>query len=316
MKSLLLTALLAFPALLMGQTRDKKAQDVTAIKSMCGCYSITFDYAETFAEDTSYTLHDPYHASAGAEWIFAEEESEDQIVIQHLLVVGKNTVIKHWRQDWTYENNQFHDFDGDLAWKFREARPDAVSGQWTQLVTQVDDSPRYVGSATWVHVDGKHYWESTTDAPLPRREYTKRNDYNVMQRTNRHEILGNDWLHGQNNLKIVRKDGRDEVLVAEAGRNFYTKIPDEKCKAAQEWWVEHRDFWKLVREEWQDIYAQKDDLFLHKKVDDQLMYQKLFAMDKALAEKAKKSPKKVRREINAALKQFITTSRESHSATY
>ena len=47
-----------------------------------------------------------------------------------------------------------------------------VKKQWTQKVYQVDDSPRYSGSATWVHVDGKRYWQNKTGAPLPRREYS------------------------------------------------------------------------------------------------------------------------------------------------
>ena len=29
-------------------------------------------------------------------------------------------------------------------------------------IFQVDDSPRYEGTASWVHVDGKSYWENTT----------------------------------------------------------------------------------------------------------------------------------------------------------
>ena len=102
--------------------------------------------------------------------------------IQHLLVVGppdQQMVIKHWRQDWIYENTNFYMFNGDNQWQFVNKPKSEVKGQWTQKVYQVDDSPRYQGSASWVHVDGKSYWENITSAPLPRREYTKRSDYNV-----------------------------------------------------------------------------------------------------------------------------------------
>ena len=97
-------------------------------------------------------------------------------------------IVKHWRQDWLFQNTDFYSYNGDNQWKYVTKSKDEVKGQWTQKVYQVDDSPRYEGSATWVHVDGKSYWENTTDAPLPRREYTKRSDYNITVRGNRHEI--------------------------------------------------------------------------------------------------------------------------------
>ena len=71
-------------------------------------------------------------------------------------------------------------------------------------VFQVDDGPRYQGSGTWVHVDGKSYWESTTPAPLPRRERDIRN-YNLTIRGNRVEIMDYGWAHIQDNSKIIRK---------------------------------------------------------------------------------------------------------------
>ena len=171
--------------------KSKIDQDKEAIKSMCGCYSISFDYAETFSSDTSYKIHEPYRTGASAEWVFVAEENKDKITLQHLLVVMDTIVIKHWRQDWVYQNTDIYMYDNSRSWSFLQFKEEDVKGQWTQKVFQVDDSPRYEGSATWVHIDGKHYWENTTDAPLPRREYTKRSDYNVMKRTNRLRAVSN-----------------------------------------------------------------------------------------------------------------------------
>ena len=71
-----------------------------------------------------------------------------------------------------------------MHWGYRKlSKALAAKGTWTQKVFQVDDSPRYEGYATWVHVDGRHYWDSQTDGPLPRREYSKRSDYNVSKKT-------------------------------------------------------------------------------------------------------------------------------------
>ena len=81
-------------------SQSKIKDDISSIKDMCGCYSITFEYAETFHEDTSYQRHKPYSASASAEWIFVVEESDTKIVLQHILVAKDTLVIKHWRQDW------------------------------------------------------------------------------------------------------------------------------------------------------------------------------------------------------------------------
>ena len=154
---------------------------------------------------------------------------------------------------------------------------DEVEGQWTQKVYQVDDSPRYEGSATWVHVDGKSYWENTTTAPLPRREYTKRSDYNVTLRGNRHEITEYGWLHDQDNAKVIRAEGKDDVTLAkEKGYNTYVKVDDSRCQAAQDWWKAHQDKWSTVRAKWDEVYGRHKNLQLEEKVDNKLLYKYLF----------------------------------------
>jgi hypothetical protein len=118
----------------------------------------------TNAPDTAYEFH-KRHKSGGLEWVFVDEESKDKLVLQHLLVIDDSTIIKHWRQDWIYQNTDIYKYIKDLNWKFVKVPKEQVKGQWTQKVFQVDDSPRYQGAATWIHVDGKHYWESQADAP-------------------------------------------------------------------------------------------------------------------------------------------------------
>ena len=171
-------------------------------------------------------------------------------------------------------------FDANNKWNFVQKSKSEVAGQWTQKVFQVDDSPRYEGSATWVHVDGKNYWENTTDAPLPRREYTKRQDYDVTIRTNRHEITKDGWIHDQDNDKVIRKDGEvDFVLAQEKGLNTYLKVDDSKCKSAQDWWKENKAMWQLVRNNWDNVFAENKDLELNHKVEDKRLYQYLFDLE-------------------------------------
>ncbi|MGV6831640.1 MAG: DUF6607 family protein [bacterium] len=260
---------------------QKKEQDKSAIKEMCGCFEVTFNFTETFnySQDSLYKPS-KMKVSKGLEWAQLVTDEDDKIVIQHILQVGnpaKPSIVKHWRQDWLFENSDFYMFNGDNHWLFSQTTSDEVQGQWTQKVYQVDDSPRYEGTATWVHVDGKSFWENTTDAPLPRREYTKRSDYNVTARGNRHEITSYGWLHDQDNDKIIRESGADDILLAkEKGYNTYVKVDNSRCQAAQDWWKENSTKWQLVRNKWDEVFARNKELFLHAKVDNKPLFKHLF----------------------------------------
>ncbi|AWA31324.1 hypothetical protein HYN48_00415 [Flavobacterium magnum] len=257
---------------------NKKAQDIRAIKSMCGCYEVEFNFAETFqhSKDANYKPSKT-KLDSGLEWVELVEDRSDKLVLQHLLLVSDSVIVKHWRQDWVYENTDFYRFFKDKTWKFSALPKATVKGQWTQNVYQVDDSPRYSGSATWIHADGRHFWTSTTDAPLPRREYTVRSDYNVLRRTNTHEITSEGWTHDQDNEKIVRDDAGKDVLVAsEKGFDVYRKVSDSKCQAARDYWKKNAALWKNVRAKWQAVYGRKKDLNLAVKVNDSFLYEQLF----------------------------------------
>ena len=261
--------------------KEKKKNDRDAIKSMCGCYEVTFNFAETFNYSTD-SLYKPSKTKVdkGLEWAELVTDENDEISIQHLLQVGNPVepqIVKHWRQDWLFENTDLYSYNANNTWTFSKQPTSKVKGQWTQKVFQVDDSPRYEGSATWVHVDGKSYWENKADAPLPRREYTTRSDYNVTVRSNRQEITDYGWLHDQNNMKVIREAGKDDVILAkEKGYNTYVKVDDSKCAAATKWWKENTDKWILVRKKWDDVYGRNQVLSLEEKVDNKVLYKYLF----------------------------------------
>ncbi|TXE16906.1 hypothetical protein ES692_11170 [Psychroserpens burtonensis] len=279
-KAIILPVLfLAFSLVINAQ--NKKQLDQEAIKSMCGCFEVTFNFTETF----SYSKDSVYQPSEkkidyALEWAQLVQDEDNKVSIQHLLQVGKPDnpyIVKHWRQDWLFENTNLYMYNGDNNWDFEKRSNDAVTGQWTQKVFQVDDSPRYEGSATWVHVDGKSYWENTTPAPLPRREYTKRNDYNITLRGNRQEITKGGWVHDQDNAKIVRADGQVDVIIAdEKGHNTYKKVDDSTCQGAIDWWQEHQDKWAMVRAKWNEVYGRHQNLVLEEKVDNKVLYKFLF----------------------------------------
>lgn len=282
MKNGIFLVLILFSALSITAQKMKKKKDLESIESMCGCFEVTFKFAETF----NYTDDENYKPSKmktsyALEWAELVKDDKNEISIQHLLVVGRPSdqfIIKHWRQDWIYENKDFYMYDGNNTWKYEEKKASEVKNQWTQKVFQVDDSPRYEGSGSWVHVDGKSYWESDTDAPLPRREYTKRSDYNITHRGNRHEITTFGWVHDQNNKKIIRKGKEEDILLAqEKGFNSYVKVDDDNCKAAQVWWKEKNEKWMKVRKKWDEVYARNKTLELKKKVENKVLYKHLFS---------------------------------------
>ncbi len=262
---------------------SKKQMDYNAIKSMCGCYNVGFNFAETFSfsEDSTYEKSKVKNDRA-LEWVQIIEDSPSKLSLQHILIIGDSSnhyIVKHWRQDWLYENTQFMMFDYDNKWTYEEKSSSEVVGQWTQKVFQVDDSPRYEGSASWVHVDGKSFWENEAFAPLPRREYTKRSDYNVMLRRNRHEITAEGWIHDQDNDKVIRSLEADVLLAKEKGFNTYTKINDDACLYGQEWWSKNHEKWDVIRDVWEDIYTSGEDLSLMQELDGVKLYSELFSLD-------------------------------------
>lgn len=250
-----------------------------SIKGQCGCHDVSFLYAETFAPEKSYVFKDRYSAK-GTEWVFVDEESgpagrPTKLVIQHLLVLGDTIVIKHWREDWSYQPTSLLKFDQNATWKREKLMSAQARGQWTQKVFEVDDSPRYEGSATWIHADGRHYWESTADSPLPRREYTKRSDYNVLRRTNHHEIRPDGYVHEQDNDKIIRSEAGDQVLVSEKGLNTYKRTDERKCQAAKDWWAKNRAYWADVRAVWDEVLANRDAVAIKGQVKGQVLGREL-----------------------------------------
>ncbi|MEO5591541.1 MAG: DUF6607 family protein [Chitinophagaceae bacterium] len=256
------------------------ASEQRAVKNLCGCFEVDFKYAETFAADTTYTFHPRYNAS-GLEWVVADESHPNKFVLQHLLLVDDNMVIKHWREDWEFEKNDWLVFNFDATWKQVRGSKEKTKGQWTQTVWEVDDAPRYQGSSNWVANNGKYYWENTADAPLPRREYSKRNDYNVMQRNNRIVVTDSGWIHEQDNKKIIRKDGvPDTYLAEEKGYNIYRKTDDSKCKQAVVYWEKHKQFWITVRQAWQETLKDKSAVRLIPKADGQRLYEQFDTLEK------------------------------------
>ena len=155
-------------------SQSKLKKDTNAIMKMCGCFEVTFNFSETINLNNreNYKPSQDYQTSPVYELAIPIKQDKNHISIQHILQVGDDnyrSIVKHWRQDWMYQNKNLYIYEKDNKWNYKKLNKSNYKGQWTQKVYQVDDSPRYEGSSSWVHVDGKSFWENTTPSPLPRR---------------------------------------------------------------------------------------------------------------------------------------------------
>ncbi|WP_202844230.1 DUF6607 family protein [Luteimonas saliphila] len=254
-------------------------KDRQAILAMQGEYLVRFAFDETVLLAPGYERA-PAQRSGGDETVIVVEDSPTKIVLQHILLDAKSGhVTKHWRQDWMYEAPQRWEFAADQTWRVREIPADRTRGAWTQCVYEVSDAPRYCGTGRWNHRYGVATWTSDrTWRPLPRREYTRRSDYNALNVENRHTIVPGGWTHEQDNTKVVRRaDGSTERTIArESGFNDYRKDTDVDFRPAYDYWNATRDYWAKVRARWDAALAHPEGLRLETKVDGMAMIVPLF----------------------------------------
>lgn len=250
--------------------------DRDKVKELCGCFEVNFQFAETFSPEKGYKYHDRENISGGTELVYVVEETDKKLVMQHLLIITDSIIIKHWREEWSYENPERWVYEGDNVWKKTYLKPEEVKGKWTQTVWEVSDAPRYQGHSQWVNLDGKWIWQNTADAPLPRREYTTRNDYNVLRRTNRIILSEKGYVHDQDNEKIKRENGKDQLLVAEKGWNTYDRVDEKECKAGLYYWEKTKEYWTSVRRAWEDYLKTHDRIQLKQNINGKVLHDHLF----------------------------------------
>lgn len=254
------------------------ARDRAAILAMRGEYKVDFDFRETVELAPGYARRAPKR-SGGNEVVIVVEDTPTKIVLQHLLVSDDGGhVTKHWRQDWMYEAPQRFEFSADQTWAVRAIDPASTRGAWTQCVYEVSDAPRYCGTGRWNHRYGVSTWTSDRSwRPLPRREYTVREDYNAINAENRHTLLPGGWTHEQDNTKTVRdaSGGTVRTLVREFGFNDYRKVSDFDFGPAYRYWERTAPYWARVRARW-DAALAAGGLRLETKVDGMAMIVPLF----------------------------------------
>lgn len=249
-------------------SENKFDKDRTAILAMQGEHKVGFHFEETVVLQSDYERKTPKDSGA-YETVVLLEETPEHIVLQHILVSPGGFVVKHWRQDWSYELKSRLEFVEDQTWEMVALPSDKVQGAWTQCVYEVSDAPRYCGTGKWDHKYGVSTWTSDrTWRPLPRREYTTREDYNAINAENRHTVTPYGWTHEQDNTKTLREGKKtSSTLVREFGFNDYRRIDGFDFSPAYDYWAKTSDYWRLVRNLWADRISEQGIINLKTEVD-------------------------------------------------
>jgi hypothetical protein len=278
--------------------------DRLSILAMTGEFRVRFSFDETAALAAAYEPH-AAQRSGGTEMVFVIADSGESISLQHVLVMkfkDEVHVVKHWRQDWHYQPNEILRYEGLGRYRRVALDADQVRGLWLQTVYEVDDAPRYAGLGPWTHADGVDAWTSEPSLrPLPRREYTKRSDYQAIEAINRHSLTPAGWVHEQDNTKLrIDASGSRQAIARERGINSYTRIDDFDFNPGREYWQQTRAFWWQVRSEWERGIAASEAFTLMPEPNGEPRIEKLFA----LAERAIQGESIPVAEIDAVMTEY------------
>jgi len=293
---------------LQNKKLDKKSKDRLAILSMVGEYRVSFEFIETFGSKKNYKLDNPYQ-SWGTEMVILISDEPDYISLQHIMMMyfkdDDGSILgpyiqKHWRQDWTYEDNKILNHRNNNTWDLVDIED--YENTWSQSVYQVDDSPRYESYGKWIHSEAGSRWISKiTPRPLPRREFSVRNDYSLLSGLNKITVMPWGWIMEELNEKIIFPN---KYLGSEFGIARYQRISNYDFSPALDYWNATKQYWSIVRGKWSEVLSQKKVCLL-KEVEGKPMYLHKFNF----AEDYKKDPdsKKAYKNVNETVNKFMTS---------
>jgi len=294
---------------------SKKERDRRAILAMAGPYRTSFDFIETIGLTPNYTPPAPYQ-SWGTEYVYVVESKASFISLQHILVMvisqpnGQTSdpiVVKHWRQDWRFEDRTLFTFKGHNGWEETQIRRSDIKGTWSQSVYQVDDSPRYDSYGTWQHEPNYSSWQSAeTWRPLPRREFSVRDDYQALIGSNRHTITPTGWVQTEENKKVVL-DGTSSqissIIAVEEGLARYERIANHDWSAGDKYWSDTAMFWADVRNTWEAHLRTNKGTKIVKPEGKRALFMEMFALANLYAGSAYEA-EAAQRDIATTLENF------------
>ena len=298
-------------------------RDRRAILAMAGRWRASFDFIETAGFEASWAPSRPYR-SWGTEYVKVVTNEPNFISLQHILVMYMKTeagevrgpfVQKHWRQDWQYETASYHEYRGNDRWTRTRLTPAQREGAWVQTVWQVDDSPRYATVGRWHHDPGMSAWEGApTLRPLPRREFSIRDDYDALRAVNRHIVTPTGWVHEEANDKLVLGGDMHRVLAREAGLNRYEQITDHDFSAGAEYWETTAPFWAVVRDYWKELWTAQHSFRFKSGSDAGPLFMKLFGYATELERSGAFDAEEARDWVKRTLAEHVTPRVDAHAS--
>ena len=275
----------ALPLPAMVSARDAVARDRVAILALAGDYRVSVHESEQVGLAADYRPIRSYHSWA-TEAVRLVEDAGKRISLQHTLVmyfkngagaVSGPVLTKHWRQDWTYEKTELHRWSGNDIWIRRQVPTNEASGTWTHSVYNLEDSPRYETIGRWEHRGNVSAWTSERAwRPLPRREHSVRQDYDVLEGTHQVTLTPTGWVEERKMWKRAT-DGLTAVeppryLAEEIGIDRYERITAPSLAAADAYWKTAAPYWAIVRRVWAEETAGHERFTLRDEVDGKISY--------------------------------------------
>jgi hypothetical protein len=264
-----LTGILAALILVLSWRQEASADDQLdrgrkAIRAMTGCYLVDYSFVETESFKPGYVrdprVYDVNRDKSVKEWISAEPLSDRRIRLQRILfatdlrgAVRDGSAIRHQSEDWEYDAPFRYEFVAPQRWEVKDLR--SSPGLWTRRITNLDDGLRYQCAARWLGDTAYPEWSCSNYAPIPGRETRdmRRADYHTLDRGTRIVVYGGSWVERQENVKTIHGDAGRTPLARETGKNWYVRLPDSECVAAQTFARPRQAFWALLRETWDGV---------------------------------------------------------------
>src|SRR5262245_50447071 len=106
-------------------------RDRRAILAMAGTFRTSFDFLEVVGFRPGFVPDRPYQ-SWGTEYVYVLRDEPRFVSLQHLLVMFVQAkdgtvqgpfVVKHWRQDWRYEDTTLLTYRGRNTWATEHLTP-------------------------------------------------------------------------------------------------------------------------------------------------------------------------------------------------
>jgi len=308
-----LVTLLSIPALAETQFERGKS----TLEKMGGCFLVDFSYTETEGLKPGYErdkrVYDVNNNKSVKEWIYVDQTAPQRFRVQHVMfaadtdgtpIIGSE--LKHTGEDWEYEADYQYDFISPSHWTVQNLP--ANSGKWTRRITNLDDGLRYQCSAAWEMEKALPEWTCSGYAPIPGRESRDmgRKDYQGLERTTKLVSYGASFLERQMNTKIIHDASGKTPLAKEVGKNWYVRLPDSECEYALEFLTPRRGFWDVMREAWEEVFAEKVQ-FTEKRVPGSSRYAEFQDLEEKFASRNLLDPTlraQAKTEVKAVIEKF------------